>query len=150
MPAGDTQHTRNLTGKLSEALRAYLVDEFDGRAVLLADFLNNANTCLRPRPFTITCADLSDADPGQAAFAVNLSEAIFVISGTDAASIEDAREKADWLRSVKREDCCGLILLPSPGGANARDAERTTGLPVCAVIREETHIDRLARWIAED
>jgi hypothetical protein len=150
LPAGDTQQARNLTGRLSEALRAYLMAESDGRAVLLADFLNDANARLEPRPFTITCADLSHADPGQAAFAVKLSEAIFVISTTDAASLEDAREKAVWLRSAKREECCGLVLLPSLGGANARQAEHITGLPVCAVIREESQIDQLACWIAQD
>lgn len=137
-------------GSLSEALRAYLTSESDSRAVLLAVFLNDANARLEPRPLTITCADLSNADPGQAAFVMTLSEAIFVVSGTDTASLEDAREKAVWLRSAKREECLGLVLLESPGGTTARQAEQITGLPVCARIREKSQIDQLARRLAED
>ena len=150
VPAGDAQHARDLTGKLSEALRAYLTSDPDGRSVLLADFLNDSKARLEPRPFTITCADLSNAAPEQMAFAVKVSEAVFVISATDIASLEDARAKAAWLRSARRDECCGVVLLPSPGGAKVREAERITGLPVCAVIRKDSQIDQLARWIAQD
>jgi hypothetical protein len=150
VPAGSKACAAEMIGTLVESLRHCLETDGDGRAVLLADFKKDPGVRMYARPFTITCADLSHASPGQEWLAVAASEAIFVVSATDAASMDDAREKAAWLRAIKRDDCCGLILLPSPCGASAREAEDITGLPVCAVIQNDSDMDRLARWIAQE
>ena len=148
VPAGDARRARELTGELVDALRTHLSSAADCRTVLLADFLDS--THVEPRPFIITCADLMDADPGLATFTVRLSEAVFVISTTDEVALEDAREKAVWVRSLKRDECAGLVLLPVSGGVSAAQAAHITGLPVCAVVRDAAHVRQLACWIAQD
>jgi len=150
MPAGDAQTTREITRKLTESLRAYLASDPEGRTVALADFRRQQDNRLSPKPSTITCADLSHADAAQEAYAIHFSDAIFVISTGDQASLAIAREKAEALRSLRPEECHGLIFLPMPGGVSSAQAEHITGLPVCAVIRQPSHLDQLARWIAQD
>lgn len=73
-----------------------------------------------------------------------------MISTTDEVALEDAREKAVWVRSLKRDECAGLVLLPVSGGVSAAQAEHITGLPVCTIIRDSAHIQQLAAWIAQD
>ena len=150
VPAGGAHDAGGLPRKLTEALRAYLSSECDGRTVLLANFQKDPAKRIHPQPFTITFVDLSKANPGQEWLAVNMSEAVFVVTSTDPVSMDDAREKAAWLRAIKSEECCGLILLPAAGGASAREAEDITGLPVCAVIRRDDQIAQLACWIAQE
>jgi hypothetical protein len=153
VPAGSAQHDQRvaeMTRRLVESLQAYLETDGDRRTVLLADFQKDSGVRVKPRAFTITCADLSHANPGQEWLAVSMSEAIFVVTSTDPVSMDDAREKTAWLRAVKRDDCFGLVLLPSPGGATSRQAEDITGLPVCAVIQKDSDIAQLACWIAQE
>ena len=150
VPAGGAHDAGGLPGKLTEALRAYLSSEGDGRTVLLADFQRDPAKRLHAQPFTITLADLSNANPGQEWLAVNQSEAVFVVTATDPVSMDDAREKAAWLRAIRSDECCGLFLLPAPGGASAREAEDITGLPVCAVIHRESQLAQVACWIAQE
>ena len=86
VPAGGVFHDERvaeMTHRLVEALQAYLQTDGDGRNVLLADFRNGSGACVKARPFTITCADLSHANPGQEWLAVNMSEAIFLVTSTD-------------------------------------------------------------------
>jgi hypothetical protein len=144
------QRVLEMTRKLAEALRVFLASQGDERAVLLADFQKDSAPRLDPQPFTITVADLSSANPEQAWLAASLSEAIFVVASTGAASLAEARDKAAWLRAVKPDECCGLVLFPVPGGATAHQAEEITGLPVCAVIHKESQIAQLACWIAQE
>lgn len=120
------------------------------RAVLLADFTKSED---HPRA-TIICKDLSAADPAEASESIRVSEAVFVVSTTDPASIEDACERATSLRremrSLERDDACGLLLVPARGGLPEFEAEYRTGLPVCGVLRDPDNTAQLARWIAQD
>jgi hypothetical protein len=154
VPAGGAEGARNESRRavrqLTEALRAYLAETGDDRAVLLADFSGPES---HPRS-SIVCQDLSDADPAEACEAIRVSEAVFLVSTTDAASIEDACAHASWLRcvmrSLTRDDECGLLLVPTRGGIAEFEAEHRTGLPVCGVFRSADHTAQLARWIAQD
>jgi len=153
VPAGGADrsryHARRAVSQLSEAMRDCLADAGDDRTVRLADFSD-----AQEQASSITCMDLADADPAEAREAIRVSEAIFVVSATDPASIEDAGAQAAWLqyvlRSIQREESCGLLLVPTPGGMTAAEAEHRTGLPVCGTFRSANHIDQLARWIVHD
>jgi hypothetical protein len=98
--------------------------------------------------------DLSDADPAQASAAIRISEAVFVVATTDPASVEDACAHAALLRhmmrALRRDDACGLLLVPTPGGIPEVEAEQRIGLPMCGVLRSTDHIAQLARCIAQD
>jgi hypothetical protein len=152
VPAGGTAHaglqTREVARKLQEALAAQLEAEGGGHAVLLADFSHESLDYVLRQPFTVTCADLASANEEQAERVVCASNAIFVTAATDPDSIEAACQKAAWLRSIKQDDCCGLLLLPTSGGVSATAAEEITGLPVCGVLSTENRIAQVARWIA--
>ena len=153
VPAGGVHHASDqrvseMTRRLVESLHLYLEADGDGRSVLLADFQKDPGTAMQPKPFTILCADLSNANPGQARNAVWNSEVIFLVSATDPVSIDEARETAAWLRTLKSDDCLGLLLMPSPDGVTSREAEKITGIPVCAVIQSASDLAQLARWIA--
>ncbi len=131
-------------------MRACLAAEGDGRTVLLANFLDFQRALLS----SITCVEMDDADPAKARLAIGVSEAVFVVTATDPASLEDARAQAAWvqyvLRSLHRDDICGLLLVPVYGGLTAAEAEDSVGLPVCGVLKTESHIAQLARWIAQE
>jgi hypothetical protein len=147
---GVRSESRRAVRQLTEAIGAYLTDSGDNRTVLLADF---SGSHLYPRS-SIVCMDLSDADPAEAAEAIRVSEAVFLVSTTDAVSIEDACAHAAWLRyvmrSLQRDDACGLLLVPTPGGLLEMEAEHRIGLPMCGVFRSAEHTAQLARWIAQD
>jgi hypothetical protein len=103
---------------------------------------------------SIICKNLSGANPAEASEAVRGSEAVFLVSATDPASIEDACAHAAWLHyvlcSLQRDGACGLLLVPTPGGIPEVEAERRIGLPTCGVFRSADHTAQLARWIAQD
>jgi hypothetical protein len=126
------------------------MDAGDDRAVLLDYF---STDLIHPRPSTIF-KDLSDAGPAQVYEAVRVSEAVFVVSTTDAAAIEEACGHVALLRhilrSLRRDDACGLLLVPTPGGIPEVEAERRIGLPICGVLRSTDHIAQLARCIVQD
>lgn len=154
VPAGGAEgarsESRRAVRQLTEAIGAYLADAGDERTVLLADFSGSQS---HPRS-SIVCKDLWDADPAEAAAAIRVSEAVFLVSTTDPASIEDACAHAAWLRylmrSLQRDDACGLLLVPAPGGISEVEAEHRIGLPMCGVFRSAEHTAQLARWIAQD
>ena len=127
-----------------------MADAGDDRAVLLADFPNSQDNSRS----TILCKDLSEADPAEATEAIKDSEAVFLVSATDPASVEDACAHAAWLRyvmrSLQRENDCGLLLVPTPDGISEVEAEHRIGLPMCGVFRSAEHTAQLARWIAQD
>jgi len=147
--AGD-QRVGEMTRRLVDSLKAYMAADGDSRSVLLADFHAGSGAHVKARPFSITCADLSLANPGQEWLAVNQSEAVFIVTSTDPVSMEEAREKAAWLRAIKPDDACGLLLLGTSAGASPSEAEDITGLPVCAVLRNDRDLDQLARWFAQE
>ena len=153
VPAGGAEgarsESRRAVRQLLEAIGAHLADAGDDRTVLLADFSNSQNNSR-----SIVCKDLSDADPAEATEAIKVSEAVFLVSATDPASVEDACAHAAWLRyvmrSLNRDDECGLLLVPTPGGMPEVEAEHRIGLPMCGVFRSADHTAQLARWIAQD
>jgi len=154
VPAGGAQgarsESRRAVRQLTEAIGAYLADSGDNRTVLLADFSGFHSY---PKS-SIVCMDLSDADPAEAAEAIRVSEAVFLVSTTDSASIEDGCAHAAWLRyvmrSLQREDACGLLLVPTPGGLLEKEAGHRIGVPMCGAFRSANHTAQLARWIAQD
>jgi hypothetical protein len=54
------------------------------------------------------------------------------------------------MRSLQRDDACGLLLVPTSGGLLEMEAEHRIGLPMCGVFRSANHTAQLARWIAQD
>jgi hypothetical protein len=154
VPAGGAEgargESRRAVRQLLEAIGAHLADTGDDRTVLLADFSNSQKNSRS----SIVCKDLSDADPAEATEAIKLSAAVFLVSATDPASVEDACAHAAWLRfvmrSLDRDDECGLLLVPTPGGMPEVEAEHRIGLPMCGVFRSADHTAQLARWIAQD
>jgi len=154
VPAGGAEdarsESRRAVRQLTEAIGAYLADAGDDRTVLLANFSDSQSY---PRSL-IVCKDLADADPAEATEAITVSEAVFLVSATDPASVEDACADAAWLRhvmrSLQRDDECGLLLVPAPGGIPEVEAEHRIGLPICGVFRSADHTAQLARWIAQD
>jgi len=150
VPAGGTDRARNAVRQLSEAMRAEFTADGDGRSVLLADFLDAQAGLMS----SILCVDLAAANPEQIRQALAFSEAVFVVSATDPASIEDARAQAARLQRefypVLLEEACGLLLVPVSGGVTVVEAEARIGIPVCGVFRSPSHIAQLARWIAQE
>jgi len=154
VPAGGAEgarsESRRAVSQLTEAIGAHLASAGDARSVLLADFSSLQS---HPRS-SIICMDLADADPAEASEAIRVSEAVFLVSTTAPASVEDACAHAAWLRyvmrSFERDDACGLLLVPTPGGIPEAQAERRIGLPMCGVFRSADHTAQLARWIAQD
>jgi hypothetical protein len=77
-------------------------------------------------------------------------KAVFLIASSDWPCLKLARKRAAWLRSQGLEDRCGLVLWHVEGGASAELAEDYTGLPVCALLDRDEHIERFAEWIAAE
>jgi Flp pilus assembly CpaE family ATPase len=98
--------------------------------------------------YGITCADLTDAKQVAVLEMLRAADWIFVVSGSDAASLEMAKYKAEWLRSIDLEANSGLLLHRVPGGVSAPEAEDITGLPVCALVDRTEELNRLAAWLA--
>jgi hypothetical protein len=154
VPAGGTEsarsESRRAVRQLLKAIGAYLADGSEDRAVLLANFPDSQS---RRRPPTI-CKDLSAVDPGQASETIRVSDAVFVVSTTDPASVKDACAHATLLRhmmrSLHRDDACGLLLVPTPGGIPEIEAEQQIGLPMCGVLRSTDDIAQLARSIVQE
>ena len=154
VPAGGAEgarsESRRTVRQLLEAIGVYLADAGDDRTVLLADFSGSQTQSSS----SIICKDLSDADPAEATEAIRVSQAVFLVTTTDPASVQDACAHAAWLRyvlgSLQRDDACGLLLVPTPGGIPEVEAEHRIGLPMCGVLRTTEHTAQLARWIAQD
>jgi hypothetical protein len=154
VPAGGAESARNesrsAVRQLLKAIGAHLAEASDDRAVLLADF--PGSQC-HPKA-SIICKDLSAIDPAQASETIRVSDAVFVVSATDPASIKDACAHATLLRhmmrALHRHDACGLLLVPTPGGLPEIEAEQQIGLPMCGVLRSTDQIAQLACAIAQD
>jgi hypothetical protein len=102
------------------------------------------------RKYKIVCADVTGAKESHSLETVRASECIFVVSASDRASLEMAREKRDWLHSMDLSDQCGLLLERVPGGLTSEQAEEITGLPMCSLIDRGEYIERLAGCLAAE
>lgn len=102
------------------------------------------------RKYRIVCADVAGAKEAHSLETVRAAECIFVVSASDRASLEMAREKRDWLHSMNLSDQCGLLLERVPGGLTSEQAEEITGLPMCSLTDRVEYIERLAGWLAAE
>jgi len=100
--------------------------------------------------YRIVCADLTDAKEAHSLETLRASECIFVVSHSDRASLEMAREKREWLQSMNLSDQCGLLLDRVPGGVASEVAEEITGLPMCSLVDGNEFIERLAGWLVAE
>jgi hypothetical protein len=98
--------------------------------------------------YGITCANLTGSTQVAALEMLRHSDWIFLVAASDAVSLEMARYKAEWLRSLNLVENSGLLIHRVPGGADASEAEKLTGLPVCALLDDAAELDRLAVWLA--
>lgn len=74
--------------------------------------------------------------------------AVFLIASSDWPGLKLARRRAAWLREHGLMERCGLVLWNVQGGVSAALAEDYTGIPVCALLEHDEHIERFADWIA--
>lgn len=100
------------------------------------------------RKYSAICADLTGARAAHALEVLRASDAIFLITDSDLASLEGVREKAEWLRSIDLSDRVGLLVRRTAGGPGANEIEDLTGMPVCSLIETDAQIKQLARWLA--
>jgi hypothetical protein len=100
--------------------------------------------------YRVVCADVSDAKDAHSLETLRASECIFIVSHSDRASLEMAREKREWLQSIDLADQCGLLLDRVPGGLTSEDAEEITGLPMCSLVDRPEYIERLGGWIVAE
>jgi hypothetical protein len=100
--------------------------------------------------YRVVCADITEAKEAHSLETLRASECIFIVSHSDRASLEMAREKREWLKSMDLSDQCGLLLDRVKGGLSADQAEDITGLPMCSLVDRPEYIERLAGWLAAE
>ena len=100
--------------------------------------------------YSTILADLTGARDLHASEVLRASDAIFLVAGSDHASLAAVREKAEWLQSMGLRDRVALLLERSPDGLGADQVEDQTGLPVCSLIETKDQIEGLARWFASN
>jgi Flp pilus assembly CpaE family ATPase len=98
--------------------------------------------------YQITCADLSEAKESAALEVLRHADSIFLVANSDRQSVEQARYRTAWLRSMDLEDRTALLLNRVNGGASGAEVEDRTGLPVCATVDRSRDLRRLAEWLA--
>jgi hypothetical protein len=98
--------------------------------------------------YQVTCADLSEAKESPAQEVLRHSNSIFLVTNSDPSSLELAKYRAAWLRSLGLEDRSGLLLNRVAAGVGGAEAEDRTGLPVCSVMHDRHELNRLAGWLA--
>ena len=98
--------------------------------------------------YAVTCADLTGARQLAALEVLRQSDSIFVVSEADRASVELARFKASWLRTVNLAEKSALLLYRASTGPGAAHAEDRVGLPVCGVMDESHQVEQLAAWLS--
>ncbi len=110
----------------------------------LGRLLDYVRTC-----YHLTCADLSEAKESSALEVLRSSDSIFLIVNSDTQSIEQARYRAAWLRSMDLEERAAVLLnRVDGGGVDGAEAEDRVGLPVCATLGRSQDLRRLAEWLA--
>lgn len=103
---------------------------------------------LARKRYNVVCADLSEARESSALEVLRSADSIFLVSNSSRQSIEQARYRAAWLRSMDLEDRTALLLDRVGGEASGAEAEERTGLPVCATVNKATDLHSLAGWLA--
>ncbi len=152
-------HGDSRAGAVAEFVSRTLTEGF-GLVVLLADFegdryspwrldghVGNLLNYAREK-YSIICIDLTGAKEAEALEALRASDAIFLVSGSDAASIHSVQEKAAWLQSTELSDQCGLLLWRAPNSVDPTEVEDLTGLPVCSLVDNDEQVRQLASWLA--
>jgi hypothetical protein len=94
--------------------------------------------------------DITGLAEPQALLHLRRASATFLVLSTDWLCLELAREWSRWLCSHGLEERCGLVLWHVPGGATAEQVEDSTGLPVCALLNRDEHIEGFAHSIAAE
>jgi hypothetical protein len=102
------------------------------------------------RKYKIVCADVTGAKEAHSLETLRASECIFLVSHSDRASLQAAREKKEWLQSIDMADQCGLLLDRVKGGVSSEEAEEISGLPMCSLVDRAEYIDRFAGWLAAE
>ncbi len=97
--------------------------------------------------YRVISADLTDARAAQSLEVLRACDVIFMVSDSTRASLEAVQEKMVWLRSIKLDDRCALLLTREPGGVGPAEAEHLTGLPLCGLVETNSHFTQLARWL---
>jgi hypothetical protein len=100
--------------------------------------------------YRVVCADVTEAKEAHSLETLRASECIFIVSHSDRASLEMAREKREWLKSMDLADQCGLLLDRVKGGLSSEQAEEITGLPMCSLVDRPEYIERLAGWLTAE
>jgi len=98
--------------------------------------------------YNVTCADLTEAKEVVALEVLRQADSIFIVSNSDAASLEMVQFKARWLRTIDLGHNSGLLLRRVPGGSSPAEVEERTGLPVCATIDSADQLRNFAAWLA--
>lgn len=98
--------------------------------------------------YQVTCADLSEAKESSALEVLRHADSIFLVVNSDRGSIEFARHRAAWFRSMDLEDRAAVLLHRVRGGSSGAYAEDRTGLPVCATVGSGNELRSLATWLA--
>jgi hypothetical protein len=98
--------------------------------------------------YHVSCADLSEARESSALEVLRHSDSIFMVTNSDPASIEMARHRAAWLRSMDLEERSALLLHRVAAGVGGAEAEDRTGLPVCATFSDQKELRSFAGWLA--
>lgn len=99
------------------------------------------------RSYEMVCADLTHATPEVAKKVLGQAHSIFLVTDSDPASVESARDKVRQLRALGIEDCCALLLRRTAGGLRPDVAEDLAEAPVCGLVDTEEQIALLARWL---
>ena len=100
--------------------------------------------------FDVVCADLTGAQEAHSTQVLRASDGIFLVTGSDHASLEAVGEKMDSLRALNLAGRCGLLLERTPHGRNSVEVEELTGVPVCSLVETAPQISRLAHWLASN
>ncbi|HEY1754806.1 MAG TPA: hypothetical protein VGG72_05385 [Bryobacteraceae bacterium] len=98
--------------------------------------------------YQVTCADLSEAKESSALEVLRHADSIFLVTTSDSSSVELARYRAAWLRSMDLEERSAVLLHRVSGGISGAEAEDRTGLPVCAAVDNHEELSRLSGWLA--
>ena len=117
-------------------------------ARVFGSFLKRKVPDLSTTFYSITCADLTEAKEVVALEVLRHADSIFIVSSSDAASLDMVRYKARWLRTIDLGHNSGLLLRRVPGGSSPAEAEERTGLPVCATVNSGEQIRNFAAWLA--
>jgi hypothetical protein len=100
--------------------------------------------------YEMVCADLTHATPEVSKKVLGLAHSIFLVSDSDSASVEAARDKVRQMRIPGIEDRCALLLRRTPGGLRPDLAEDLAEVPVCGLVDTEEQIALLARWLTPE